>query len=158
MYRIVWKLRHFTNKIILHDSHTPPSVIDGMDYLKSKGRDMGLMDIGYHYLIPREGIPIMCRDVERIGSHTPGHNMDSIGICLIGGIGDDGRHGDNFTVSQRIELFSLLAILEQRWPGARIVAHTELQHYADRKHQCPAVDMEELRHQFAIFKEHGVVL
>ena len=41
-------------------------------------------DIGYHYVIKRNGEIELGRPIEQIGAHCFGQNSRSIGICLIG--------------------------------------------------------------------------
>ena len=76
--------------IIVHCSYTPPSMDIGAETIrewhtlpKPKGR--GWSDIGYHWVIRRNGTVEAGRSEERAGAHAKGYNQDSIGICLIGG-------------------------------------------------------------------------
>ena len=41
-------------------------------------------DIGYHFVIDKNGNVLNGRDINKIGAHVLGYNKDSIGICLIG--------------------------------------------------------------------------
>ena len=82
------------NKIIIHCSATP----EGQDFTvqqirqwhttpKPKGN--GWSDIGYHFVIYRDGSVHKGRPLEQIGAHTLGYNANSIGICYIGGCASD---------------------------------------------------------------------
>lgn len=53
-------------------------------------------DIGYHYIIDRDGTIAKGRPLERIGAHVQGHNTGTIGICLIGGHGSTATDDQNF--------------------------------------------------------------
>lgn len=44
----------------------------------------GWEDIGYHYMISRDGEIIEGRSPDKIGAHVNGFNESSIGICLLG--------------------------------------------------------------------------
>lgn len=154
--RIKWKARKETRKIILHDSHTTPDVENVHDYLKAKAHQMGLLDIGYHALIERDGTIFETRQHGLIGSHTPGHNLYSIGICLLGGMGAAGPE-DNFTYPQRLALVHYLAALLSVYPGAAVMAHTELQGFIGRKEPCPCLDIEQLRDDLAYYMTYGVL-
>ena len=44
----------------------------------------GLKAIGYHYVIGRTGQVETGRHVDEIGAHARGHNLQSVGICLVG--------------------------------------------------------------------------
>jgi hypothetical protein len=50
-------------------------------------QDRGWKDIGYHFLIDRDGTVAKGRPVEQVGAHTMDHNVGSIGISLFGGHG-----------------------------------------------------------------------
>ena len=152
---ITWKPRTATRRVILHDSHTEPEVENAEDYLRFHGRKMGLLDVGYHYLIERSGARVVCRPVRLIGSHTPGHNMDRIGICLIGGMSPTGPV-DNFTYQQKIGLAELWCSIEVLYPDIPLVGHSEVQRFVDRR-ACPAIDMDDLRRDLAFFKSTGVM-
>lgn len=43
-------------------------------------------DIGYHYLIRRDGTIETGRPLERAGAHVKGHNAESIGVAYSGGL------------------------------------------------------------------------
>lgn len=44
----------------------------------------GWDDIGYNWVIERDGNVVKGRDESKSGAHTVGHNSNSIGICLSG--------------------------------------------------------------------------
>jgi N-acetylmuramoyl-L-alanine amidase len=44
----------------------------------------GFREIGYHYIITKDGNTFQGRDVGEIGAHCKDHNSHSIGICLTG--------------------------------------------------------------------------
>ena len=46
--------------------------------------DRGFGDIGYHFIIDKEGVITPCRDVKYWPASSKGHNKDVIAICLIG--------------------------------------------------------------------------
>jgi hypothetical protein len=159
--KIKWKARVWTNQIILHDSHTGPDVENVHDYLRAGAHKMGLLDIGYHALIERDGTVIETRPHDLIGSHTPGHNLDSIGVCLLGGKGLTGPE-DNFTYAQKLGLFGYLAMLQRHYlretdEEPKIRGHTELNSFVNRKEPCPCLDIDMLRDDFTYFKTYGVI-
>ena len=41
-------------------------------------------DIGYHFVVDKQGNILNGRDIRKIGAHVYNHNKNSIGICLIG--------------------------------------------------------------------------
>lgn len=95
----------------------------------------GFNDIGYHYVIRRDGTIFIGRDEKKQGAHVKGFNKRSIGICLVGR-----RH---FTTAQMDTLFSLYLNIKNRhgiesknWHG-----HYEF----DAGKTCPNLDMDQVR-------------
>jgi len=78
--------RKVTKEIIIHCSATP----EGKDYTVEDIRrwhlKRGFKDIGYHYIIYRDGSVHVGRNKDLVGAHCEGHNAISIGICYIGGV------------------------------------------------------------------------
>ena len=62
-------------------------------------QDRGWKNIGYHYLIDRDGTVAEGRPVDQIGAHVQGKNTGTIGIALFGGHGssENDEFSDNFT-------------------------------------------------------------
>ena len=88
----------------------------------------GWSDIGYHYLIDRNGTVATGRPVNRTGAHTKGHNTGSIGIALFGGHGSsaDDQFAENFTPEQEAALLNLIEELRVRFPAIkRVSGHNE---------------------------------
>lgn len=152
MSAIKYKPRTATTRIILHDSHTAPGE-DWHPEARDGGLKMGLLGIGYHFIIERDGDCLETRDRHLVGTHTPGHNMDSIGICLVGGRAvDSGDHEDNFTDAQRVGLMDLLWELVSQYPDTKLLGHNEVQKYRNRNlPACPCLDMDDLRQDFAVY-------
>jgi len=75
----------------------------------SKG-GRGWKDIGYHWLIDRDGQVIAGRTATTIGAHVADHNWGTLGICLIGGHGatTNDRFSDHFTPAQNTALRRLI--------------------------------------------------
>jgi N-acetyl-anhydromuramyl-L-alanine amidase AmpD len=73
------------NRIIIHMSYTPPSMDIGAARIREWHGERGFKDVGYHFVIRRNGVVENGRPVEQQGAHTLGQNVDSIGIVLIGG-------------------------------------------------------------------------
>jgi N-acetyl-anhydromuramyl-L-alanine amidase AmpD len=167
MTALRYKARKETNAILLHDSHTDPDVVTGQEVQRwsalaeEGGLKMGLLGVGYHFIIERTGEVVETRRRHLVGTHTPGHNMDSIGICLVGGREKStGAEGiDNFTVPQRRALLQLLASLREEYGDIPVKGHSEVQRYRNRcLADCPALDMEELRQDLRLFEHNGKIL
>lgn len=162
---IRYKRRATTTRIILHDSHTTPDITSGDEVprWKALARDgalrMGLLDIGYHLIIERDGTVAEGRDIELVGTHTPGHNMDSIGVCLVGGRLDMDTSGDNFTSDQWAALFSSIYELKGRFGALDVLGHSEVQRYRNRAlPNCPPVDMEDVRQELLLYEHNRRIL
>jgi len=74
-------------RIIVHCSATPPDMSIGVSEIRDWHVNQNKWsDIGYHFVIKRGGLIQQGRDIELAGAHAEGHNSDSIGICLVGGV------------------------------------------------------------------------
>lgn len=93
------------NKIIIHCTATPLST--SVKSIRNYHLSLGYMDIAYHYIIDSYGFVHNGRPVSQVGAHCRGHNSDSIGIALIGGL-----HGKfDFTHDQLFSLYDLITRL-----------------------------------------------
>lgn len=147
---IAYRKRKATDYIIIHDSHTPPSVVSAIHWLRHNGRVLGLLDIGYHAVIDRNGGIIETRPRDAVGSHTPAYNHISVGVCLIGGLDEEGEQHDDFTVEQLTSLGALVSQLREEF-GAEIpvVGHTELPRFTGRPGpRRPSLDMNRFRKEY----------
>ena len=96
------------------------------------------MDVGYHYVIRRDGTVEIGRPLDQAGAHTTGYNATSIGICLIGGVAQDGTTPEsNFITVQWEALKSLLLDLLRQFPQATVHGHNE---FAEKA--CPSFDVQ----------------
>ncbi len=124
------------SKFIIHCSATP----EGSDYTVSQIRQWHLKqnfkDIGYHYVIYRNGSIHAGRPVAQAGAHCRGHNANSIGICYIGGLAKNGKTPkDTRTEAQKVAIEQLLKELHNRYPNATVHGHRE---FAAK--DCPSFD------------------
>lgn len=139
------KSKRYINELIVHCSATP----EGCDYtvedIRKWHKSSGWSDIGYHYVVYRNGTVVNGRDVDLVGAHCAkgGHNQHSIGICYIGGV--ENKPGipvhlqkpkDTRTEAQKMALLSLLIDLKKLYPGATIWGH----HDFDKGKDCPSFD------------------
>jgi N-acetyl-anhydromuramyl-L-alanine amidase AmpD len=92
-------------------------------------------DIGYHFVITKDGKVHQGRPVSRVGAHVAGHNANSIGICLTG--------KNTFSDAQKEALESLCKKLcqDHRLKKTDIVGHRELD---GRGKTCPNFDVQQL--------------
>jgi N-acetyl-anhydromuramyl-L-alanine amidase AmpD len=105
---------------------------------KPKGR--GWRDVGYHYVIRINGTLEKGRELDVVGSHVAGHNIDSIGICLVG--------RDSFSYEQYHNLCLLLKSLMAQFKlePKNVFGHREF----DKGKACPGnLDLDKLRKDIA---------
>lgn len=142
-----FKARKRTTEVILHASHTRPSKGNLIAFLKVKGREMGLLECGYHFVILRDGLVIDTRPHTVQGTHCPGYNTESIGVLLAGGVNEDDQQQqeDNFTEEQYVSLKGVFQILEDYYGPLQLRGHTEKPRYRGRTWRCPPTDMEKVR-------------
>lgn len=94
---------------------------------------------GYHIIIRRDGTVEDGRELSMSGAHARGYNSKSVGLCMIGGVGDDRvTPEDNFTDDQWTVLHRQLVALKGIYPQARIIGHNEISSKA-----CPSFDVQQ---------------
>ena len=135
------KLNLLVNKrtikeLIVHCSATPEGKDYSVDIIRQWHLQRGFSDIGYHYVIYRDGSIHIGRDESIIGAHCTGHNTNSIGVCYIGGCASDGKTPkDTRTTEQKQSLVKLLKELKTKYPQASIHGHRDFANKA-----CPSFD------------------
>lgn len=73
--------REKTERIIFHHSLSDTG---NVDTFRAYHMANGWADIGYHFVIAKDGKIQNGRNLRFIGAHALGKNMNSIGVCLIG--------------------------------------------------------------------------
>lgn len=135
--------------IVIHCSATRPGAdIGAKEIRKWHVQDNGWRDIGYHFVIRRNGEVETGRPVEQAGAHVSGHNAYTVGVCLAGGVDDRGRPENNYTPEQWASLKELAGSLKQRFPNAVIQGHRD---FPGVKKDCPCFDARKWA------KEEGLV-
>lgn len=131
-------MRNIT-QIIIHCSATPEGKNIGATTIRGWHKERGFTDIGYHYVIRLDGTIEQGRPLEQIGAHCKNHNRNSIGVCYIGGLDQQGKPKDTRTPAQRKALKFLIAQLHQQFPTATIHTHNEF-----AKKACPCFTLNNL--------------
>lgn len=122
--------------LIIHCSYTPPSMDIGVDEIREWHLRKRWSDIGYHFVIRRDGAVETGRPIDVIGAHAKGHNEGSIGICLVGGMNDNGDADCNFTKWQWYQLIDLVEALRIAHGITKVIGHRDV---SDK--QCPCFDV-----------------
>lgn len=130
------KSKRSINEIIVHCTAS----YEGKDMTVEQIRRMhikerGWSDIGYHYVVYRDGTVHIGRDVNISGAHCTGHNLHSIGVVYVGGLASNGKPKDTRTQAQKDGLLKLLRDLKRMYPKATIHGHREF-----AKKDCPCFD------------------
>lgn len=91
-------------------------------------------DIGYHFVIDKNGEILRGRNVEKIGAHVYNFNENSIGICLIG----------NFDIENpgNLQLNSLLNLIKElkiKYNVEKILGHRE---FPNAIKTCPGINID----------------
>ena len=140
------KVKRNVNKIILHCTATP----EGKDYTVTEIREWhkqrGFNDIGYHWVIYRDGTIAKGRDESIIGAHCSGQNTGSIGISYVGGLDKDGKTAkDTRTDKQKIALFNCVNDVMKRYnvPLSSVYCHNQFANKA-----CPSFKIETFDKEF----------
>lgn len=97
-----------------HCSATPPSRSYTVEDLTLDHKARGFRTIGYHWYITRDGVRHKGRNEHELGAHVKGFNNHNIGICLEGGINEQGKAEFNFTEAQIDEWLLLVKEIQGR--------------------------------------------
>jgi hypothetical protein len=130
--------RTSTDFIAVHCSATPGARDIGRAEIRRWHMDKGWIDIGYHFVIRRNGRIEVGRPLDVRGAHVEGFNGKAVGICLVGGTDDTGKAENNFTAWQLSSLLDTLAFLKAYAPQARIQGHRDFPSVAK---DCPSFDV-----------------
>jgi N-acetylmuramoyl-L-alanine amidase len=118
--------REATNNIVLHCAATRPSQNVGVADIRKWHKERGWSDIGYHFVIRRDGRVERGRAEDEVGAHVAGRNIDSIGICMAGGLNElTWKPENNFTIPQWAALEKLVRSLTIKYPRAKVLGHRD---------------------------------
>lgn len=124
------------DSIIIHCSASPDYMDIGAETIRKWHKDRGWSDIGYHYVVRRNGEIEKGRSDERIGAHARGANSRSIGVCWIG--------INNPSPEQEKSLFSLIHFLMGKYNVKieNVKGHCEA---VKTSKTCPNLNMNRVR-------------
>lgn len=128
------KTRYPVTEIILHCADTRPDWMTGRPLAEKVAeirrwhvQERGWRDIGYHWVIDRDGVVAAGRPETEIGAHVEGHNRGTIGICLLGGYGTkaDDLFERNFTPAQAATVRRLVGEIKGRTEIRNVSGHND---------------------------------
>lgn len=139
------KVMRKIKEIIIHCSDTPPDMdVDAAEIRRWHVEERGWDDIGYHYVITRGGVLEEGRPDEIPGAHVYGHNEETIGVCLVGGMGEAEQSpvaDSNFTKEQWATLEVLVRFLQRQYGPLIVHGHRDYS-----KKLCPNFDAHKWWH------------
>lgn len=118
------------DELIIHCSDSPDHLDIGVEEIRKWHTDppRNWDDIGYHFVIRRDGTLEKGRDIDVIGAHCRGHNSRSLGVCLVGR--DDFNPAQFVTLDVMVKFAGLFRI--------KVNGHYK---YSDKT--CPNFNVEE---------------
>lgn len=124
----------FNTVVVHHSAMLPTEGPRDIQYVHMHRRSF--LDIGYHFVIDREGRIYEGRSLTRHGAHVSGHNAGTLGIVLTG----------NYEILepmpiQRMRLKGLIQTLQRQYPITHLAGHGD---FAPGKTLCPGKNLEPL--------------
>ena len=125
------------NQIFIHCADTKAAHNVTVEEITKWHEERGFRTIGYHWVIYRDGSIHQGRPEDVVGAHVAGKNSNSIGICLAGGKGNNGKAEANYTDVQWKALKEKVIELKKKYLGAEILGHRD----APAAKDCPCFDV-----------------
>ena len=136
---VLLRLPHFPTYsfITVHCSTTPPKQDVDVAEIRRWHKKKGWREVGYHFVIRRNGDVQLGRPLSQTGAHVKGHNKGNIGGCMIGGCNTVLQPEDNSTLAQRKALFGLMAALQEQF----LISDEKVKRHKDwgENKACPVV-------------------
>ena len=130
--------RKSTDYIVIHCAATKASMDIGLTEIRKwHVQDNGWRDVGYHYIIRRNGEVELGRSIRDTGAHAAGYNHKSVSVCMVGGMAEDNSAENNFTAQQWTALLDLIKQLKIQYPEADVIGHNEIS-----EKECPSFDVQ----------------
>lgn len=128
-------MRHI-DKIVIHCTASPDYLDIGAKEIDQWHRDRGWSQIGYHYVVRRNGEVERGRPEHLDGAHARGVNATSIGICWVG--------TDQPSPEQEKSLVGLVNLLRGKYNVKieKVLGHREA---VKTDKTCPNLNMDRFR-------------
>lgn len=121
--------------LVVHQSGAEHEDGETMIEIDRIHRKRGLLQIGYHFVIRTDGTVEPGRSLDIPGAHARGQNQFSVGVCLIG------KLGECATDAQVLSLLELSRQLALNYPTIETVGHQDL---PGANKPCPGFDVKTL--------------
>ncbi len=119
-------------RITRHIVHCSDSPSGDVKAIRQWHKERGWDDVGYHFVIRRDGEVELGRTLDVVGAHCVGFNQDSVGTCLVG--------RDQFSEQQIAALKRIHAMLVALFPGVTVHGHREF----NPGKTCPNMDVHRI--------------
>ena len=136
------KSKRRIDEIIVHCTASREGQEQTVEQIRKQHKTQGWADVGYQYVVYRDGTVHVGRDVDISGAHCVDHNAHSIGIAYVGGVENKPgvpyaqlRAKDTRTEQQKTSLLALLMDLRKLYPKAKICGHRDF-----ARKDCPSFD------------------
>ena len=126
--------------IAIHCSATKRSIDVTAEKINEWHKRRGWDEIGYHFFIRKGGHIEIGRDLDERGAHVKGFNTNSWGVCLEGGLNENGKPEDNFDEEQYTSLKVLISTLKLMAYNAQVKGHNEFPNVAKA---CPCFSVQD---------------
>lgn len=111
--------------IAVHCSATKPDQNIGVNEIDAMHKAKGWDGVGYHFVIKQDGGLEIGRPLEKAGAHVFGFNRVSWGLCLIGGLDENGNYSHEYSGAQIRTLRQIITSLLLMAPGADLKGHRD---------------------------------
>lgn len=141
-------------KLIIHCSATPATADIGVKEIRAWHIQRGFTDIGYHFVVRRDGTVEPGRPVAQQGAHCKAQhgNVASLGLCMVGGVRRSGARliaEDNFTDAQWVAMTALVKSLQKQYPAIdTVLGHRDL----EPRKECPSFSVRDVGGDLGWFK------
>lgn len=123
--------------IVIHCTATVRDREYSISTIEEWHKHEGFAGIGYHYVIHLDGAISKGRDLSKPGAHCKGQNLQTIGICYVGGLDYDHTFKDTRTPEQKKAMKRLVLGLAYRFKVEWIAGHNQFSNKA-----CPCFDVK----------------
>ena len=121
-------------RIVIH--HSASSLETTAKQIRQWHCDKGWSDIGYHFVIEKDGIIVGGRPIDVMGAHAKSANVDSLGICIVG----DNTHPERTWRPAQISSANLLIASLRTVLGYGLTVHGH-RDVGTTATECPGVEI-----------------
>lgn len=125
-------------EIVIHCTATPEGRDVSVETIRAWHLANGWSDVGYHFVVMRDGTVRPGRPEAKVGSHVAGHNVGTLGVVYVGGTDANGKPKDTRTPAQKAALLQLAKDLIEKYTTiTKITGHNE----HTKAKACPSFDV-----------------